>query len=67
VAGEEHTAFTAMLAQHATARRVLGDCNDVSCGCDGVLLNGDINGDCRFAVSDLDFLKRYYTDQSGSA
>eukprot|EP00750_Incisomonas_marina_P022797 INCI4994.1.p1 GENE.INCI4994.1~~INCI4994.1.p1 ORF type:complete len:2546 (-),score=475.07 INCI4994.1:90-7562(-) len=37
-------------------------CSDVSCGCDGELLRGDINGDCKFTIGDLDFLKRYYTN-----
>ena len=39
--------------------RQLAECTDVSCGCGLPELNGDTNGDCKFTVSDLDFLKRY--------
>eukprot|EP00750_Incisomonas_marina_P023041 INCI5009.7.p1 GENE.INCI5009.7~~INCI5009.7.p1 ORF type:complete len:4054 (+),score=953.74 INCI5009.7:190-12351(+) len=48
-----------VLASSQQQRRQLNGCTDPSCGCGLPDLNGDVNGDCKFTVSDLDFLKRY--------
>ena len=40
-------------------RSLANDCDNVGCGCGGAMLFGDVSGDCKFTVSDLDFFKRY--------
>ena len=56
--------FSQYVSESSLARRQLGECGDVSCGCNGEMKRGDINGDCKFSVGDLDFLKRYLTSDT---
>ena len=46
-------------ARQLQRRRTASECVSSSCGCGLPDLNGDVNADCKFTVSDLDYLKRY--------